>query len=37
MQFSAQLRAINRILLITIFNLQFCMISFPDNEKELLS
>ena len=29
MQFSAQLRAINRIPLITIFNLHFCMILFP--------
>ena len=28
MQFSVQLRAINRILLMTIFNLHFCMISF---------
>ena len=29
MQFSAQLRAINRMLLITIFNLHFCMILYP--------
>ena len=29
MQFSAQLRAITWTLLITIFNLYFCMISFP--------
>ena len=39
--FSAQLREINRILLITIFNnLHFCIISFPGfsvNKKELLS